>query len=419
MTLTVNRNTLPARQTEACDGVVWCGNVDYWYHNRGHSSVRMAVRLARRGVPTLWINSIGMRMPVPGRTEIAWSRYTRKLGSMLRGLRRDPETGMWVYSPLFVPKYSPKGIELNGRLLAWQIAALRRWLGMKHASAVVSMPTMGPAVERLNWTRTVFERCDDFGSMPGADHATIAPLERRLVTGSDVVIYVNEGLMEAERGLSAHAELIGHGVDFERFAQERPEGRPPEGPPPEPLRGLPRPIIGFYGGMDDYRMDRELLVRIARHAAARGGSLVLIGPAQMDLGSILAEPNVRHIGQMPPNDLPAFAAHFDVGIIPFLRNEFNESCNPIKIKEYLAIGFPVVASELPAFDPYDGLIEQVTTHDEFLQAIDHALLDDTPERTRARRATVAEDSWDRVTDRIASLLGCPPSPEGADATATP
>jgi glycosyltransferase involved in cell wall biosynthesis len=162
--------------------------------------------------------------------------------------------------------------------------------------------------------------------------------------------------------------------------------------------------------MDDYRMDRELLVRVARHAADRGGSLVLIGPAQMDLGSILEEPNVRHIGQMPPNDLPSFAAHFDVGIIPFLRNEFNQSCNPIKIKEYLAIGFPVVASELPAFDPYEGLIEQATTHDAFLQAIDRALLDDTPERTRARRATVAGDSWDRVTDRIAELLGCPPRP---------
>ena len=59
--------------TGACDGVVFFGNVDWWYHNRGHSSTRVAVRLARR-VPTLYVNSIGMRLPVPGRTEIAWRR---------------------------------------------------------------------------------------------------------------------------------------------------------------------------------------------------------------------------------------------------------------------------------------------------------------------------------------------------------
>jgi len=85
-----------------CDGVIWFGNVDWWYHNSGHASIRMATRIARR-VPTVWINSIGMRLPVPGRTEIAWRRYRRKLKSLFKGLRFDPETGMWIYSPVFVP----------------------------------------------------------------------------------------------------------------------------------------------------------------------------------------------------------------------------------------------------------------------------------------------------------------------------
>ena len=60
---------------EPCDGIFWFGNVDWWYHNRGHSSVRMSTRLARL-VPTVYVNSIGMRMPVPGQTEIAWKRYS-------------------------------------------------------------------------------------------------------------------------------------------------------------------------------------------------------------------------------------------------------------------------------------------------------------------------------------------------------
>ncbi|HEY1862938.1 MAG TPA: hypothetical protein VGG77_04440 [Roseiarcus sp.] len=98
---TLDAGSNPAR----CDGVIWFGNVDWWYHNTGHASVRMATRLAHR-VPSVWINSIGMRLPVPGRTEIAWRRYKRKLKSLIKGLRRDHDTGMWIYSPVFVPSYS-------------------------------------------------------------------------------------------------------------------------------------------------------------------------------------------------------------------------------------------------------------------------------------------------------------------------
>ena len=63
-------------------------------------------RLARR-VPVLWVNSIGMRLPMPGKTEMMLARYARKLRSTLNGLRRDP-CGLWVYSPLFLPRYTAR-----------------------------------------------------------------------------------------------------------------------------------------------------------------------------------------------------------------------------------------------------------------------------------------------------------------------
>jgi len=398
----------PLEPNQGCDGIVWFGNVDWWYHNRGHSSVRIATRLAKRGRTVLWINSIGMRLPVPGRTEIAWKRYARKLKSLTRGLRRDEETGLWIYSPFFVPRYSPGMIELNGRLLAWQVALLRRRLGLKRPSLAVSMPTMTPAAERLRWHRVLFERCDDFTTLPEADTPVIDSLECRLLTLSDAAAYVSSELLEQDRarGRSAPAsELVGHGVDFETLSACRPPGGPPPGPLPSPLSGLSRPILGFFGGMDDYRMDVELMVASARFAASRGGSLVLIGPEQMDLSRVKAEPNVRLVGQVPPEDLPRLAAHFDVGIIPFLRNDFNRLCSPIKLKEYLAIGFPVVATSLPAYKPYEGLIATVETHTEFLEALERALLEPNPKAaSRNRRSAVESDDWNRVADQFETML---------------
>jgi hypothetical protein len=157
--------------------------------------------------------------------------------------------------------------------------------------------------------------------------------------------------------------------------------------------------------MDDYRMDKELMLKVARHI--NPGTLVLIGPDQMDLSSLKAEPNVLHIGQMLPDQLASHAAHFDVGIIPFLRNEFNRLCNPIKLKEYLTLAFPVVATSLPAYEDYQGLILTAETHDQFLGQLDQALSDHDPERARARRASVSGDDWEQIASKMALMLECP------------
>jgi hypothetical protein len=386
-----------------CDGVLWFGNVDWWYHNRGHASVRMAARIARR-VPTVYINSIGMRMPVPGKTEIAWKRYARKLKSLAKGLRRDEATGLWVYSPAFIPRYSPRMLDLNGRLLAAQVRWLRRRLGLRRPSACVSLPTWITTVERLDWRSLVFERCDDFTTLPEASGPLVAELERRLLDRCDHAAYVSRDLFDRERDGVADAQFLGHGVDVEQLSKARPIGGPlPEAP--GALRDLPRPIVGFYGGMDDYRMDKELMVEVARRIAP--GTLVLIGPEQMDLSAVKAEHNVLHIGQMDPDRLASHAAHFDVGIIPFLRNEFNRLCNPIKLKEYLALGFPIVATSLPAYEPYAGLVSTAETHDEFLSCLDRALVDRDPASARARRAAVSGDDWQQVASRMARMLECP------------
>jgi glycosyltransferase involved in cell wall biosynthesis len=387
-----------------CDGVVFFGNVDWWYHNRGHSSTRTAVRLARR-LPTLYVNSIGMRMPVPGRTEIAWGRYLRKFKSLTRGLRRDDTTGLWVYTPLFIPRYSPRWIEINGRLLAAQVKLLRRKLGMTRPSAFVSMPTMTPAVERLAWSRVVAERCDDFSAIPDANASVISALELRLLELCDSAAYASPDLLERERGLASEAHLIGHGVDVSLLASSRPLNGT-RAQPPNSMRDLPRPIVGFFGAMDEYRMDLDLMVKIARSVSH--GTLVLVGPAQMDLSRLKAEPNVRCIGQVTPDQLGPHAAQFDVGIIPFLRNSFNLQSSPVKLKEYLALGLPVVATDLPAYRPYAGLIETAEDHDGFLAALRRALLDDDNSLALRRREAVSGDDWNAVADRMGRLLGVAP-----------
>jgi hypothetical protein len=399
-TRAVSKSPAPAVVGTA-DGVVCFAAVDWWYHNRGHSECQIMSRLAKR-VPVLWVNSIGMRAPTPGKTELVMHRYVRKLKSTFKGLRRDDATGMWVYSPIFIPRYNPRMVEVNGRLVGLQVSALLRKLKIKRPAVWATVPTCAPMVERRRWAASVWNRSDEFSAFPEADATLIAPLEQRLLRGCDSAVYVNRTLFERERGSVKAAEFIGHGVDFDHFASARPGTKPPADVPEE-LKDLPRPIVGFYGALDDYTVDLELLIKVARHI--RPATLLIIGPKAMDISRLVAEPNVKYLGPVPYAKLPRYAAQFDVALMPWLQNDWIKGCNPIKLKEYLSLGFPVVSIRFGELERYEHLVYGADSHAEFLEGINRAVKEHDPARVEERRNAVRADSWDSLADKAAALLG--------------
>jgi glycosyltransferase involved in cell wall biosynthesis len=382
--------------TDACDSVICFAGVDWWYHNRGHSECQIMSKLARR-VPALWINSIGMRAPAPGKTELPYRRYVRKLKSTLKGLRRDP-SGMWIYSPLFVPRYTPRMVEFNGRVLAAQVRGLCRLLGFARPAVMVTIPTAAPAVAHLRPRRLVFNRSDEFSAFREADASFVRPLEHRLLCKSDVVLYVNRGLYQREQHAVRDAQYIGHGVDFKHFARDAEASAQA----PSALKDLPRPIIGFYGALDDYTIDLELLIKVAQ--ANRSASVVIIGPRAMDISRLVAEPNVKYLGPIPYAELPRYAAQFDVALMPWLQNEWIAGCNPIKLKEYLALGMPVVTTRFAELQPFEHLVYAADSHEQYLAAIQRGLAERDPQRVAQRRQAVRTDSWDAIADRVGGML---------------
>lgn len=381
-------------ESGTADGVVAFAGVDWWYHNRGHSECQIMRRLAA-DTPVLWVNSIGMRVPTPTKSELSGSRYLRKLKSTLKGLRKD-ESGMWVLSPLFIPRYTRRATRLNGRLLRMQVWLVRRFLRMRRPAVWVTVPTAGPAALGGSWSRLVFNRSDEFSAFPEVDKAFIEELEHDLLAGADTVLYVNRVLRERERSQCRESVYLGHGVDYEHFAEGSDRVEPDE------LSGLARPIIGFYGALDDYTVDLDLLIATAR--ANPESTLLVIGPKAMEIDALLAEPNVVYLGPIEYEALPGYAARFDVGLMPWLRNDWIERCNPIKLKEYLAAGFPVASTPFPELEPYRSLVHVGDDDETFVAAV-AAALDQGEEGTASRRAAVVDSSWDQLTDEVREWLG--------------
>jgi glycosyltransferase involved in cell wall biosynthesis len=164
--------------------------------------------------------------------------------------------------------------------------------------------------------------------------------------------------------------------------------------------------VGFYGALDDYTVDLELLIATARRVS--NGTLLVIGPKAMEISRLLAEPNVCYLGPVTYEQLPNYAAHFDVGIMPWLQNDWILKCNPIKLREYLALGFPIVSMRFPELSPYAEHVYGADSHEEFLTQLDRALAESDPARFEARRESVRGESWESRAERVAELLGLAP-----------
>jgi glycosyltransferase involved in cell wall biosynthesis len=275
------------------------------------------------------------------------------------------------------------------------LAAKRAGIDPSDAVVFVTIPTAWDVVRPLRRRSLLANRSDLHSAFEETDQALIRELENELLIHSDVVLYTSHSLMSTERSLSGdRAVFFDHGVDFDRFAAA-------PGDPPGDMARIPHPIVGFFGGIDDYVVNLDLLKRVAKDLPEC--SLVLIGDATCPMDDLLSLPNVHWLGFRPYEEIPSYGAEFDVALMPWLRNEWIEHSNPIKLKEYLALGLPVVSTDFPEAHYYSDVIAISRDDDHFVELVREALDGRALGTAQTRRTRVEAATWDRQTDELVNL----------------
>ncbi|MHC4644445.1 MAG: glycosyltransferase [Planctomycetota bacterium] len=369
------------------DGLLCFGGVDWWYHNRAHSDVQIMLQISKR-LPVLFINSLATQ---PAR------RIWRKLRSMLKGLRKV-SSNMWVFTPIMLPPTKIHWLRrINARLISSQILLVLRFLGIRHWFNWVTVPTASDVLRVLPTRPTIFNRSDRHSRFPEADEQFIKSCEQDLLNDSQAVLYVNKKLMKEDAGPDDRKYYLGHGVDFDRFLEAANGKRVVH---PE-LARLKRPIVGFFGAIDDYTVDLELLKFAAESLPDM--SFVLVGLSTLDISDVTSLPNVHYLGFKPYSEIPRLGAGFDVGIMPWLQNEWILYCNPVKLKEYLALGLPIVTTPIPQEDEYGDLMTVARTPQEFIEAIRVSATADDRQLRQRRQEAVERDSWRNKANEVLEL----------------
>ena len=350
------------------------------------TSCNHVMRALARDNRVLWLNSVGARRPDFGN-----ARDLRKMGSKVLGFLKGPrqvEPNLWVYTPLVLPfPYSRAAARVNGWILKATVGALRLALGMRDFQLWTFLPTTVSYVGGLGESLAVYYCTDEWSGFSHLGLEPVAAMEQALCEKADVVFATSRPLVERKSTYNKETHLASHGVDHAHFAAALDEGTmvPPD------IASLPRPILGFFGLIENW-IDLDLIAWLAEQRP--DWSLVLIGKAAVDVDRLRRHPNIHLLGRKPYRELPGYARAFDVGICPFVTNELTRNINPIKLREYLSAGLPVVASGIPEAANYPGSCHLAHGPIGFLAACAAALRDDTPELRIARSAAMRAETWE-------------------------
>lgn len=205
-------------------------------------------------------------------------------------------------------------------------------------------------------------------------------LERQLLDKADALIFSSQTLKESKK-CPTESYVVNNGVDLRAFENIPKSGKNNTG----------HKVIGYTGSVDD-RLDYDLLEGLV--AANLQYDFKFIGRIMTDeYKRLQGFPNVEFTGAVSPASLPAMMQDFDLGIIPFRKNDFTKNIYPMKVNEYLALGIPVVSTGFANLDDLSSFMDIADTVGEFSGKLNESLANDNEVKQSARKEKARSNSW--------------------------
>jgi glycosyltransferase involved in cell wall biosynthesis len=384
---------------------------DDW--GRHPSSCQHLIRHLLGRYDVYWVNTIGTRSPRFDCATLkrAWEKARQWLRPRQAPSLSELTPALHVVNPRMWPWFGSRFSRwLNRALLRRQLTRLIQSLPAPPV-AVTTLPIVADLMGELPVRRWVYYCVDDFGLWPGLDQVALRAMDDLVIRRADVRIAVSETLQERIRSRGKTAHLLTHGVDLDFWTvRDAPVTIPA-------LEGLERPLVVFWGVVDR-RMDVSFVRRLA--ADLKAGTIVLAGPHADPDPALFALERVVAIGSLPFDQLPHLARAGSVLIMPYADLPVTRAIQPLKLKEYLATGRPVVVRCLPTTREWDDCLDVVDTAEAFSETVRRRLAEGVTEAQVRGRTRLSAESWAEKTRAFEQWALDPELPVDCRATnATP
>lgn len=379
--------------------IICISSIDWDAHWQIHHQI--ASSLVAAGNRVLFVENTGVRSP--GVRDL--SRMRQRVSNWWRSTKgfREVNPGLFVYSPLFAPfPYSSVARWFNRTVM---FRGLMRWMAATSFRRPVvwtflPTPTAHDLIAAVDPSAVVYYCADDFAATsPGARR--VSQSETAMFRRADLVFVTSDRLRQKAAQTSSAVHAFPAGVDFGKFEAVRQSANSL----PADLAALPRPVVGYIGALHLW-LDQDLMARVSEQLP--DVTFAFVGPEQVDVTRLTARPNVRLFGARPHDQVPAYVKGFDVALVPYLRSDFTDSVYPVKLNEYLAMGVPVVATDLPEIrrfnERHGDVLEVADNADAFVERVRVAVADRHPDRVSRRVAVARENSWGARLEEMSTLV---------------
>jgi glycosyltransferase involved in cell wall biosynthesis len=345
----------------------------------------------------LWVNYHASRTPSASGSDLSY--MAKKLLEIFKGVKKKRKN-LYVLTPLVIPLPSSELVKkINRKLLIFQIKAVLKKIKKGPLQLWSFTPDISYVLGSFNEEKVLYYCVDDHAAFSGYDKDQVLRDEKELCEKSDLVLTTSLALQKAKKSWNKNTVLVPHGVDFHHFNKAVTQDLPC----PEEIKNIPSPKFGFFGLIRDW-VDLDLVASVAEKRP--DWNFIFIGDADsnVNLSKYKKFKNIYFLGRKKYDELPFYCKYFDAGLIPFKVNELTFAVNPIKLREYLSAGLPVISTPMPEVKLYESLVYIVKNTEEFIGACEEILQNKDAKVLEKRCNAMKKETWNQKLDIISKKI---------------
>lgn len=278
-------------------------------------------------------------------------------------------------------------------------------LGPRNDEKVVTWifnPKHWPFADIFPSEHVIYQPVDEYTvTMDGRINRRVIADEAKAFAKSDTVFTLSKELAEKKSLLHGNVHCLGQGVDYQLFSK----ALDPHTLVPQELVNIPHPRIGMVGNIRAW-VDFELVESLLRKRP--DWSVIFIGPkdpsASESLELLTNYKNFFWLGPRPYEEIYAWLAGMDVGIVPYHQTGVIQFAKPGKLYEYWAAGLPAVITNIGGYKPIESCLWVADSSDEFIMNVKEALAAHSPDQKENRLAIAQSFSWESVVRRALGFI---------------
>jgi len=293
----------------------------------------VAEELSKRGFKVIFFESFGIRKPgILNKKDIK-----RGLLRILRfNKKKKINKNLIVVSILTIPFWRSQFVKkFNFKIIKKMIKNLK--LNFKNYSVWSYHPFIPDDIVIAS-KKTVYHSVDDLSLVRGVDRNNFNKQEKNFVNNTDYIFATSRKLLA--KYSNSKCFFLPNVINKDIIDVKKNK---------KIFKNINKPIVGFFGNLTETKIDYKLLEYTIKNL--NNLFFVFVGDENgnennKNLEKLKQYKNTLFVGRKDHFETIKIANNFNVGLIPFLVNNYTNNIFPMKYYEYIASGARVISTKL-------------------------------------------------------------------------